>query len=72
MIWRWFERQNFAYEKMAIHELVKLSLLPFCGWIPRPTKARFWTIFDFKRTQLVQYFAGSIGWLDTYKLRHSN
>lgn len=45
---------------------VKLSLWPFCGWIPRPAKA-IWTTFDFKRMQSVQHFAGRIGWLDTYK-----
>ena len=49
---------------------VKLSLLPFCGWIPRPTKA-IWTRFERKRTQSVQYFGGSIGWLDTHK-KHTN
>ncbi len=44
----------------------KLSLWPFCGWIPRPTKA-IWATFDYQRMQSVQYFDGRIGWLDTYK-----
>ena len=45
---------------------VRLSLCPFCGWIPRPAKA-IWTTFDFQTMQSVQYFAGRIGCLDTYK-----
>ena len=44
-----------------------LSLSPFCKWIPWPTKA-IWASFDGLKNSLMQYFAGSSGWLNTYPI----